>query len=165
MYRKLDDFYTDWKFESEATLKVLKNLSDDALNHAVTEEGRTVGDIAWHLVLTLGEMPKRAGLPIDAPEESSEIPLAQEISETYALASVSLESELKKNWKDENLSEKVNMYGEEWPKGTVLSTLIMHQAHHRGQLTILMRQAGLRVPGVYGPSREEWELMGLPPMK
>lgn len=165
MYRKLDDFLQDWKFESASTLKVLKNLTDESLNHAVTEDGRTVGDISWHLVLTMGEMMKRAGITVDVPEESSEIPLSQEIAEAYALGAVSLENELKKQWKDENLSEKVDMYGEQWPKGTVLSTLINHQTHHRGQLTVLMRQAGLRVPGVYGPSREEWEAMGLPAMR
>jgi len=26
----------------------------------------------------------------------------------------------------------------------------------------LMRQAGLKVPGIYGPSKEEWALMGMP---
>ncbi|MBE0644676.1 MAG: hypothetical protein IH600_11400 [Bacteroidetes bacterium] len=31
------------------------------------------------------------------------------------------------------------------------------------QLTVLMRQAGLLVPGIYGPSREEWSTYGLPP--
>ncbi|MCK4657684.1 MAG: hypothetical protein KAT85_11650, partial [candidate division Zixibacteria bacterium] len=33
--------------------------------------------------------------------------------------------------------------------------------HHRGQMTVLMRQAGLKVPGVYGPSMEEWEHFGM----
>jgi len=45
----------------------------------------------------------------------------------------------------------------------VLVSLITHQAHHRGQMTVLMRQAGLKVPGVYGPAREEWAAMGMPP--
>jgi hypothetical protein len=26
-----------------------------------------------------------------------------------------------------------------------------------------MRQAGLRVPGVYGPAKEEWEDLGMEP--
>jgi uncharacterized damage-inducible protein DinB len=38
-----------------------------------------------------------------------------------------------------------------------------HEIHHRGQMTVLMRQAGLKVPGVYGPSREEWTAYGMPP--
>jgi len=25
-----------------------------------------------------------------------------------------------------------------------------------------MRQAGLKVPGIYGPSKEEWETYGMP---
>ena len=44
----------------------------------------------------------------------------------------------------------------------MLSALIRHEAHHRGQMTVLMRQAGLTVPGVYGPSREEWVAYGMP---
>jgi uncharacterized damage-inducible protein DinB len=32
-------------------------------------------------------------------------------------------------------------------------------------MTVLMRQAGLKVPGIYGPSREEWSQFGMPPQK
>ena len=42
------------------------------------------------------------------------------------------------------------------PNSIFLMTLINHQNHHRGQMTVLMRQAGLTVPGVYGPAKEEW---------
>jgi len=30
-------------------------------------------------------------------------------------------------------------------------------------MTVLMRQAGLDVPGVYGPARQEWAAYGVPP--
>jgi uncharacterized damage-inducible protein DinB len=30
-------------------------------------------------------------------------------------------------------------------------------------MTVLMRQAGIKVPGIYGPSKEEWEAMGIKP--
>jgi uncharacterized damage-inducible protein DinB len=56
------------------------------------------------------------------------------------------------------------MYGDKWKRGQTLHALILHQAHHRGQMTVLMRQAGLPVPGIYGPSREEWEAFGMPAM-
>ena len=55
------------------------------------------------------------------------------------------------------------MYGDKWKRGITLNVLITHQAHHRGQMTVLMRQAGLKVPGVYGPSREEWAGTGAAP--
>ena len=47
-----------------------------------------------------------------------------------------------------------------WTKGQALSVLLVHQIHHRGQMTVLMRQAGLKVPGIYGPALEEWERYG-----
>jgi uncharacterized damage-inducible protein DinB len=72
--------------------------------------------------------------------------------------------EVTANWKDETLLETDSMYGETWPRGVTLFALIAHQAHHRGQMTVLMRQAGLRVPGVYGPAKEEWAAMGAPAM-
>ncbi|MBI3872060.1 MAG: hypothetical protein HY304_03160 [candidate division Zixibacteria bacterium] len=34
-----------------------------------------------------------------------------------------------------------------------LTALIMRQAHHRGRMTAFMRQAGLRSPSIYGPTR------------
>ena len=46
------------------------------------------------------------------------------------------------------------------PNSIFLMTLINHQNHHRGQMTVLMRQAGLTVPGVYG-SKEEWAAAGM----
>ena len=68
---------------------------------------------------------------------------------------------LSENWKDENLPEELPMYGQTWKKGAVLDSLIKHQTHHRGQIKVLMRQAGLAVPGIYGPSKEEWKNMGM----
>jgi uncharacterized damage-inducible protein DinB len=43
--------------------------------------------------------------------------------------------------------------------------LITHQIHHRAQMTVLMRLAGLKVPGVCGPAKEEWKAMGMPAME
>ncbi len=56
------------------------------------------------------------------------------------------------------------MYGQEWKNSFSLWALVTHQIHHRGQMTVLMRQAGLKVPGLYGPAKEEWEAMGMKPL-
>jgi uncharacterized damage-inducible protein DinB len=40
-----------------------------------------------------------------------------------------------------------------------------HEIHHRAQMTVLMRQAGLKVPGLYGPAKEEWSQYNMPPME
>lgn len=36
-----------------------------------------------------------------------------------------------------------------------------YQIHHRGQMTVLMRQTGLKVSDVNGPSREEVADIGM----
>ena len=36
----------------------------------------------------------------------------------------------------------------------IRAALLHHEIHHRGQMTVLMRQAGLKLPGVYGPSAD-----------
>jgi len=73
---------------------------------------------------------------------------------------------LKQNWTDEMLNNSEdNMYGEVWKKGQTLIYLLLHQTHHRGQMTVLMRQAGLKVSGIYGPAKEEWEAMGMPALE
>lgn len=53
---------------------------------------------------------------------------------------------------------------EAWLNGGSLRYTIMHQAHHRGQMTVLMRQAGLRVPDVYGPTYDTWVEKGITPL-
>jgi uncharacterized damage-inducible protein DinB len=165
MYRTVEDFIKEWAYEAESTLKVFKNISDSALNKKDNENVRSIAVLSWHITITLSEMLNKAGLMVEGPDEHSKSPASMdEIIEAYERSAASVSEQVQKNWNDEILPEKVPMYGESWKKGTVLSVLIRHQTHHRGQLTVLMRQAGLKVPGVYGPSKEEWAQWNMPAM-
>jgi uncharacterized damage-inducible protein DinB len=165
MLRRIEDFQKDWHYEAEATEKILRALTDGSLGQKVTPDGRSLGFIGWHLVQTLGEMMGLTGLKIDGPDPERQCPTsAAEIADEYARAARSVGDEVAANWSDETLLQEDNMYGETWARGLTLFYLIAHQAHHRGQMTVLMRQAGLKVPGVYGPAREEWAAMGAPTM-
>ena len=166
MYRTISDFALDWKYESAATLKVLHALTDESLHQKVVPDGRSLGFLAWHLVLTLSEMGSKMGLQITGPAEDSELPTSvSEIASTYDISSKSVGEVVRTTWSDVSLDEKIDMYGDTWKRGYALASLVKHQTHHRAQMTVLMRQAGLPVPGVYGPSREEWAKMGMPPQK
>jgi uncharacterized damage-inducible protein DinB len=163
MYRTIQDFLTDWNQENDSTLKVFKNLTDASLKQKVSAEGRSLGHLAWHIVLTLGEMGEKAGLKVDAPPENAPDPnIASIIVAAYEKAGASLASEIKQKWNDGMLPEEIDMYGQKWTRSATLVSIIKHQIHHRAQMTVLMRQAGLKVPGVYGPSREEWSQFGMP---
>jgi len=165
MLRKIEDFQKDWAYESEMTTKVLRALTDESLGQKVYADGRDLGFLGWHLVQTLGEMLGLVGLKIDAPAHDSARPdSAAEIVAAYEKGAKSVTEEINANWTDETLLQEDQMYGETWARGLTLLLLITHQSHHRGQMTVLMRQAGLPVPGVYGPSKEEWESYGAPAM-
>ena len=166
MYYKVSDFMDDWNYESEATLKLFRTLSDKSLSQKVWEEGRTLGDLAWHITTSVGEMLDKTGLKNELPQQMENIPNAvAEFVATYEKASAFVKETIPAKWKDETLLEEVNMYGENWKNGRTLSVLLGHQIHHRGQLTVLMRQAGLKVPGIYGPAKEEWAAYGMPAQK
>jgi uncharacterized damage-inducible protein DinB len=163
MYRRTADFLSRWDYETETTLKVFGNLTDGALHQKVYPEGRSLGRLAWHIVQTLPEMCGRTGLDVTGPGEDEPVPDSVEvITEAFREAAASLGEQVRTRWTDADLEVHDEMYGEMWPRGATLSAVVFHQAHHRGQMTVLMRQAGLRVPGVYGPSREEWDTYGMP---
>ncbi len=165
MYRTINDFVSDWNHDLEETTKLFRNLTDESLGQKVTEDGRNLGFIAWHIVLTIGEMPGHVGLNADAPAIDAPVPAsAAEIVSAFEKAARSLGDAVASNWTDDTLLEEDNMYGENWKRGKTLLALILHQAHHRGQMTVLMRQAGLRVTGIYGPAKEDWASMGMPAM-
>lgn len=163
MFRTIEDFRTAWDYEAEMTVKVLLNLTDESLGQKVTGDGRTLGFIGWHLAVTLNEMLGKVGLTIEAPAEDAECPTsAAELARIYGIGGRSVGEEVSKNWTAETLLIEDDMYGETWSRGMTLFYLIAHQTHHRGQMTVLMRQAGLRVPGIYGPAKEEWAAFGAP---
>lgn len=166
MYRKLEDFYAAWNYESESTLKVFDRLTAESLDQRVTPDGRSLRDLAWHITKTLAEMPGHAGIKVEGPGEDAPVPATPgEIADAYRAASNSVVEAVGRDLNDEKLTDTLTMYGQEgWTYGGVLAGLIGHQAHHRGQMTVLMRQAGLTVPGVYGPSREEWAAFGMEAM-
>lgn len=163
MYHKLEDFINDWAYESEATLKVFSNLTDESLTKDVGDNIRTAGRLAWHITTSVIQMSHRTGLTFESVDENSPVPAtAKEIYDTYKAVSEKMIAELKEKWTDETLLIEDDMFGEKWKRGTTLGVIITHQIHHRGQLTVVMRLAGIKVPGVYGPAKEEWVQYGMP---
>jgi uncharacterized damage-inducible protein DinB len=162
MYRKINDFLKDWKYETESTLKLFAGLTDESLNQKVHENIRSVGRLAWHITQTLSEMPHTAKLFETNELASDTIPAhVSDISKTYEKYAQIVAEVVPMKWKDEELEDKLEMYGDKWEKGIILSILILHQTHHRGQLTVIMRLLGLPVAGVYGPSKEEYAAWGM----
>jgi uncharacterized damage-inducible protein DinB len=160
----ITEFEHIWTPEMEATQKVLKHITTASMETAASPLHRTLGRIGWHITTSIPEMMARTGL--NFPDFNVEAPVpasAKEIFGAYTTVSVRLLEQIKATWSDGSLSEEDDMYGQKWPRAKTLQALVFHQIHHRGQMTVLMRQAGLRVPGLYGPSLEEWSAFGMQP--
>lgn len=166
MYRSIEEFIGDYSRERESTLKIMKALNDTSLAQRANPESRPLGRMAWHVVTAVGEMMNRTGLEVKGPGDDAPVPAtAAEIVAAYDATTSSLLEQVQTKWTTESLGVVVDMYGEQWPNAVTLQVLIRHEIHHRAQMTVLMRLAGLAVPGVYGPSREEWTAYGMPPQE
>ena len=164
MYKLVEEFLTDWRSESANTRQVLEALTDESLDTPVADDHRTLGRIAWHIVQTMPEMGGHVGLEVEGPSEDAPVPeTAEEIAVAYVTAAGAVWAEIREKWTDETLVVEDEMYGQRWVRGFTLQVLVNHEIHHRGQMTVLMRQAGLRVPGVYGPAYEDWPEYGKEP--
>ncbi|MFY0544715.1 DinB family protein [Brevibacillus sp. H7] len=164
MFLTIHSFIQTWENESRSTQRILDACTDESLKQEVTPQDRTLGRLAWHIVTSVHEMMSRTGLEFEAAEHDSPVPAtAKEIAQQWAQASEALVQAIRTQWNDSTLLEEREMYGMQWANGLTLSILISHMIHHRGQMTVLMRQAGLKVPGVYGPAREEWSEFGMEP--
>ena len=161
MYRKMDDFIKDYKSLTESTGRIFAALNDQNMNQAIAGYHRTLGQVGWHVVTTIPEMMSQTGLGLSAIDAKSMPPAtAAEITAAYQKTSTELTAKLAA-WNDGTLSETDELYGETWERGKTLAILIKHEIHHIGQMTVLLRQAGAVVPGIYGPAKEEWEKYGM----
>ena len=164
MYHTIKEFLDDWKYESESTIKVFSNLTDETLSHKIYAKGRTLGRLAWHITAQISEALNSMGAITEAINDDQNYPhQVKSIVEKYKSISDILIEKLSQTWNDETLKEEVNVYHQTWTKEKILSSLIKHQIHHRAQMTVIMRAAGLKVPGIYGPSYEEWQQFGSQP--
>lgn len=163
MFTSIQMFENNWRHESKTSQNVMDTLTDQSLSQAVASDHRTLGRMAWHIITSIPELMAATGLeckgltPADPMSKT-----ARELKDAYAKVSSQLLEQVKENWDDKKLLEKDELYGETWAKGFTLLVLIHHEIHHRGQMTVLMRQAGLKVPDIYGPAKEGWAKYGAP---
>ncbi|HWO76436.1 MAG TPA: DinB family protein [Bacillus sp. (in: firmicutes)] len=156
MYRTVNDFLMDWSRASSGTIQVLESLTDEKLDQAIVEGHSTLGWLGWHLVTAVPFFAGQVGLKVSVPGDVSSVPdKASTILDAYKKVSEELVKEAEEKLTDESIVESVESFGQLTPRGATLRLFIDHQTHHRGQMTVLLRQAGLNVPGILGPTKEQ----------
>jgi len=164
MFHSLQEFTTSYEQFTACTLKLLESLTDESLPRGAASGHRGAGQVAWHIVTSVPEMMSHTGLELSPFDHTAPPPKkAAEIVSAYRRVTGELLESIRSQWTDETLAVTDDMYGNQWPRGLTLRILLDHEIHHRGQLTVLMRHAGLIVPGIFGPAKEEWAKFGAQP--
>lgn len=164
MFHTVADFVHLWQEEAKKTEHLLLKLADSALETSLVPGQRTLKQLAWHIIVTPHEMLARTGLHISGVDGHSPAPkTAAELVKAHNEVAHSVAHQVQSHWNNKTLHQTDDMYGETWTRSQTLWALLAHLIHHRGQMTILMRLANLKVPGMYGPAKEEWQQFGMEP--
>lgn len=154
MYRDIKDFIDDWERSSDGTLQVIKAITNDKLDQSIADGHNSLGWLAWHLVGATGFFGHFIGLTIPAPGKDEAAPAdAAAIAAKYELVAQAIKEEASK-LTNAQLIEEIPGFAGPSTRGKLLRGLIDHQTHHRGQMTVLLRQANLNVPPIMGPTKE-----------
>jgi uncharacterized damage-inducible protein DinB len=159
---ELDRFRTVWDMEAGLTTRLLAALPADQYDFRPDPGGRSLGEMAWHLSeiegyishgITQGAVTFRDAPSMQRPLEVRLLAPGyrrvheEAVARLADLTEAQLDRELP--FADRRISIRDMLWG----------AMLMHQSHHRGQLSLLCRLAGGTPPGIYGPNREEMAAM------
>lgn len=149
-------FLTVYGWESQTTANVLAALTDASLKQDKAKgHNMTTGDIAWHIATAPVYMLNQVGCAIDpALAAKPEQLTMDQIKDTHTKINAQVKEQIGAKT-PEDLAKMYHVFGMmDWSAGQMLGIMMHHEIHHRGQLSVLMRQAGLVVPSIYGPTLE-----------
>ena len=148
--------------EAQTTRRVLERVPDDRLAWKPHAKSMSLGQLALHIASTPGAIAEISQIsPFPMPK--FEQPSANSAAELLPALDASLEkarailrrlddADLAKLWRVMDGDREVMAI----PVGAVLRTIMLnHWYHHRGQLSVYLRQLNVPVPSIYGPSADE----------
>ncbi len=148
--------------EAQTTRRVLERVPGEHLAWKPHAKSMSLGQLALHVATVPGTVAEiSVQSPYPAPEFNQ--PSAADAAELLPAldASVARARELLCGMDDEAMAATwrlVNGNREVMaiPRGALLRTIMLnHWYHHRGQLSVYLRQLGVPLPSIYGPSADE----------
>ena len=150
--------------EAAATRRVLERVPDNQLGWRPHPKSRTLGQLALHIAVVPGSVAElvAAPSPVQAPQfgpdpsPASSAELMPMLDQSIAKAKKALggmdDATLMATWRMMHGDREIMAV----PRAAMLRTVMLnHWYHHRGQLTVYLRELGVPIPSVYGPSADE----------
>jgi uncharacterized damage-inducible protein DinB len=148
--------------EAQTTRRVLARVPGDRLSWKPHPKSMSLGQLALHVAMTPGgvaeiarQSPVQRPLFVQPAAESAE-QLLTALDESIAKAKASLraigDAGLQNTWRVLDGDRELMAI----PVGAVLRSIMLnHWYHHRGQLSVYLRELNVPVPSIYGPSADE----------
>ena len=159
----IDGMLQELEQEAQTTRRVLERIPEDQMNWRPHPKARMLGELAFHVATVPGSVAEfiaslsPAQVPdfID-PSPPSAAELIPALDESIAKAKQILgdmdDATIMATWRMMDGEREVFAL----PRVSLLRSIMLnHWYHHRGQLTVYLRQLDIPIPPIYGPSADE----------
>jgi uncharacterized damage-inducible protein DinB len=159
----VDGMLQELEQEAQTTRRVLERVPDNQLAWRPHAKSRTLGELALHVAIVPGGVAEliASQSPAQAPQFTDPSPksaseLIPALDQSIAKAKKALagmdDTALMSTWR--MLQGERELFAV--PRVALLRSIMLnHWYHHRGQLTVYLRELGVPVPSIYGPSADE----------
>src|SRR3954447_10297885 len=160
----IDGLLQELETEAQTTRRVLERVPGDQLGWKPHPKSRTLGELAMHVavvpaaVAQLASARSPAQIPefVDPPCPQHASELVPTLDRTIAAAKTTLavlnDEALTGPWRLMRGDRELFTL----PRAAFLrSVMLNHWYHHRGQLTVYLRELNVPIPSIYGPSADE----------
>jgi uncharacterized damage-inducible protein DinB len=160
----IDGMLRELEEEAVTTRRVLERVPDNRLGWRPHPKARTLGELALHVALVPGGVAQLVASPSPAqapqfrqdPSPASTTELLPALDQSIATAKQVLggmdDGALTATWRLTNGERELFATTR---AAMLRSVMLNHWYHHRGQLTVYLRELGVPIPSIYGPSADE----------
>jgi uncharacterized damage-inducible protein DinB len=160
--KMIDPILMELDQEAATTRKLLERVPSNQLGWRPHAKSRTLGELASHISVAQGSVAKAIqSSPYDFANREAAVPESVDGILANFDASTAEAKRLLGNMSDEDLmsvweGQAGGRTVFKSPKIGVIRAIVMnHLIHHRGQLTVYLRQLDVPLPTVYGPTADE----------
>jgi uncharacterized damage-inducible protein DinB len=158
-----DTLLEELEQEAVTTRRVLERVPEKNLNWRPHEKSRTLGELALHIANTPGGVAQLASSPSPAQVPQFTDPSPQTTAELLVALDQSIAQARKvlTGMDDATAISVLRIVDGERevfsvPRiGLLRSIMLNHWYHHRGQLSVYLRELNVPIPSIYGPSADE----------
>jgi uncharacterized damage-inducible protein DinB len=148
--------------ETQTTRRVLERVPADRLGWKPHDKSMSLGQLALHVAMVPGavaDVARQSPYQLSqftqpSPTSAAELlpALEQSVAKARDFLGTLDDVALAKTWRGVLGDREVMTVP---VGGFIRSVMLNHWYHHRGQLSVYLRQVGALVPSIYGPSADE----------